>query len=331
MTPAAPLADAGRRDAEARTVHAAGAVVWRERAGRLEVALVHRPRYRDWSWPKGKLDPGEAVTSAAVREVAEEIGAQVVLGAPLPALTYRTEGRTKHVRYWAARLADDDDRPALAARPAVRPVDPAEIDDVVWVSAPTAADLLTRRTDRRPLATLVALHGRGRLATRSLAVVRHGQAVKRSDWPGDDPTRPLTPAGAAQSEALVPVLAAFGVRQVVTSPWARCLETAAPYVEAAGPRLEQVEALTQGAHDDDPAPAAAVVRELLTGSGDTALCTHRPVLRTVLGVLQEATRRWTAGALPRRDPWLRPGELVVAHLTPDGRVVAVEQHRPPIG
>ncbi|MBX9244752.1 NUDIX hydrolase [Actinotalea ferrariae] len=331
MTPASRPRGDDARSEDARTVHAAGALVWRERAGRLEVALVHRPRYRDWSWPKGKLDPGEAVTAAGVREVAEEIGEQVVLGAPLPALTYRTEGRTKHVRYWAARLADDGDRPALAARPAVRPVDPTEIDDVVWVSTPTAADLLTRRTDRRPLATLVALHGRGRLATRPLAVVRHGQAVKRSDWSGTDPSRPLTSAGSAQSEALVPVLAAFGVRHVVTSPWARCLKTAAPYVEAAGPRLEQVDALTQAAHDEDPAGAAAVVRELLAQPEATALCTHRPVLRTVLGVLQDATRRWTAGELPQRDPWLRPGELVVTHLTREGRVVAVEQHRPPIG
>ena len=61
-------------------VRAAGAVLWRERGGRLEVTLVHRPRYQDWSWPKGKVDPGECEPAAAVREVAEEVGVQVVLG-----------------------------------------------------------------------------------------------------------------------------------------------------------------------------------------------------------------------------------------------------------
>ena len=77
----------------APVVHAAGAVLWRERAGRMEVALVHRPRYRDWSGPKGKLDPGETTTAAAVREVEEETGTPVVLGVPLPAMSPRRAPR----------------------------------------------------------------------------------------------------------------------------------------------------------------------------------------------------------------------------------------------
>lgn len=319
-------------DGRARTgpqpIRAAGAVVWRERAGRVEVALVHRPRYRDWSWPKGKLDLGETVPAAAVREVAEEIGEHVVLGAPLPTLTYRTEGRTKHVHYWAARVADERDGPALAARAAVPPVDPTEIDDVVWVGASTAEELLTRPTDRRPLAALVDLWQGERLRTHAVAVVRHGQAVKRSGWSGEDATRPLTATGAAQSAALVPVLAAFGVRRVVTSPWTRCLETVTPYVEAAGPALEQEDVLSEAAHESDPEPAAALVRGLLEAPVGTAVCTHRPVLPTVFGVLAEASRRWTVGRLPAADPWLRPGAMVVGHVTPAGRVVAVELERP---
>ncbi len=317
-----------RRADDARPVHAAGALVWRERAGRLEVALVHRPRYRDWSWPKGKLDPGETVPAAAVREVAEEIGEHVVLGVRLPGLTYRTEGRTKHVTYWAARVADEGDGPALAARADVPPVDPTEIDDVVWVSAPTAADLLTRPTDRAPLEALVELRERERLATHAVVVVRHGQAVKRSAWSGEDAARPLTPDGAEQSAALVPVLAAFGVRRVVTSPWTRCLETVAPYVRSARPVLEQHETLSQAAHAADPTPVTRLVREVLGAPVATAVCTHRPVLPTVLDAVQDASRRWTSGHLPRHDPWLRPGELVVAHVTPAARVVAVELHRP---
>ncbi len=66
------------------TVHAAGAIVWRGTGRTLEVLLVHRPRYDDWSWPKGKLDPGESLPACAVREVAEETGHSIVLGLPLP-------------------------------------------------------------------------------------------------------------------------------------------------------------------------------------------------------------------------------------------------------
>ena len=74
--------------------------MWRERRGGLEVVLVHRPRYDDWAWPKGKLDPGEAVAAAAVREVEEETGHAIVLGPPLPTLRYRTgDGLTKRVHY----------------------------------------------------------------------------------------------------------------------------------------------------------------------------------------------------------------------------------------
>jgi len=77
-------------------VRAAGALVWRERRGRLEVLLVHRPRYDDWSFPKGKVEPGESVRTCAVREVAEETGARIALGQPLETIRYKlSDGRRK--------------------------------------------------------------------------------------------------------------------------------------------------------------------------------------------------------------------------------------------
>lgn len=313
-------------------VRAAGAVLWRERAGRLEVALVHRPRYRDWSWPKGKLDPGESVAAAAVREVAEETGIDVVLGAPLPMLRYRTpDGAGKQVRYWAARAATDDDGPALAARAPVTPAPLSEIDDVVWVSAQTAAELLTRVTDRRPLTVVQQLWTAGRLTTRVVAIARHAQARPRTRWAGTEADRPLTPTGRAQADALVPVLAAFGIRHVVTSPWERCASSVAPYAEGAGLPVEGVEALTEAEHRSDPGRAAAVVAEHLGRPRDAVLATHRPVLATVLATVAGSTRRWTLGRLPTTDPYLRTGELLVAHVAGTGngaRVVAVEHHRP---
>ncbi|HWS59122.1 MAG TPA: NUDIX domain-containing protein [Actinotalea sp.] len=313
-------------------VHAAGAVLWRERAGRLEVTLVHRPRYKDWSWPKGKLDPGESVAAAAVREVAEETGIDVVLGTPLPMLRYRTpDGTGKQVRYWAAREATAEDAPALAARVPVTPAPLTEIDEVVWVSAATAAELLTRRTDRRPLDVVLDLWTRGRLSTRVVAVARHAQARPRARWNRTEAERPLTPMGRAQADALVPLLAAFGVRRVVTSPWERCRSTVAPYAGRAGLATEGVDALTEAAHREDPTRAAATVAEHLGQPRDVVVATHRPVLPTVLATIEDATRRWTLGMLPAHDPYLRTGELLVAHVTGSGtgaRVVAVEHHRP---
>lgn len=314
------------------TIRAAGAVLWRERGGRFEVALVHRPRYKDWSWPKGKLDPGEPAPVAAAREVAEETGTAVVLGPPLPALHYALpDGGAKEVHYWAARAADGRDAPALAAR---RPVDPAswaEIDDVVWVSAATAADLLTRPDDLRPLVAAQKLWSRGRIDTRVLAVVRHGRARRRQAWSGPEDTRPLTEQGRAQADALVPLLAAYGAREVVTSPWERCLHTVTPYAQATGLSVREAPALTEAAHAADPRASAAAAHAVLAKADNTVVSTHRPVLPAVLEEIAKATRRWTHGHVPSGDPYLRTGEALLVHVrhtTRGPRVVALERHRP---
>ena len=321
-----------KRPADGPVVHAAGGIPWRVRGDRLEVALIHRPRYRDWSWPKGKLDPGESLPAAACREVAEETGTPVVLGVPLPTLRYRTpDGARKEVRYWAARVATDADAAALDARALVHRAPLTEIDDVVWVSAPTAADLLTRPTDRRPLAVLTELHATGRLATRVLAVARHGRAKQRSAWKRGEATRPLTAQGQAQARALVDVLSAFGVAEIVTSPWARCLRTVTPYAQGTGLTPKELDVLTEDAVRADPEAAVDLVSSLLTDARDVVVCTHRPALGAVLSAVADATRRWTTGTVPDTDPWLRTGEALVAHVAgtgSDARVVAVETHRP---
>ncbi len=312
-------------------VQAAGALVWRVRAGRLQVALVHRPRYRDWSWPKGKLDPGEVAPVAAVREVEEETGLAVVLGQPLPGLEYRlSDGRRKVVHYWAAQAAGRGDDVPLHARPPVPHADRAEIDHWEWFDVEAAAGRLTRKADLRPLDALVAAHTKGRLETRALVVARHGQARKRSLWGGTEEDRPLTGLGLRQATATVPVLAAFGVAHVVTSRWERCAATVAPYATAAGVAPQVADGLTEERHDESPARVGALVRELLEDRRDAVLCTHRPVLPTVLDVLAEHSRRAVADELPHDNPFLAPAELLVAHSgrTPHGaRVVAVERHR----
>lgn len=314
-------------------VEAAGALVWRVRAREMQVALVRRPRYKDWSWPKGKLDPGESAPVAAVREVEEETGLPVVLGRALPGLEYTVNGGTlKRVHYWAAQVAGRSDTAPMSARPPVPHTDRDEIDHWDWFDVRAAAGMLTRREDVAPLDALVEAYAKDRLGTRALVVARHGQARKRSLWGGTEEDRPLTGLGQRQSRALVPLLAAYGTARVVTSRWERCAATVTPYATAAGLTAEVADVLTEAEHVSSPARVAAVVADLLHDPADAVLCTHRPVLPTVLDVLAEHSRRVVADALPRTNPFLAPGEVLVAHTarTPRGpRVVAVETHRSP--
>ncbi|ACZ29340.1 NUDIX hydrolase [Xylanimonas cellulosilytica DSM 15894] len=321
--------------ARVAAVRTAGGLVWRVRGGRLQVLLVHRPRYDDWSWPKGKLEIGESHQAAAVREIAEETGKPVVLGAPLPSLRYRMpDGRWKTVTYWAARRSRTiDDFAALAARHPVPPVSEEEIDQTRWLDVAAATAKLTRRTDRKPLVALAEEFEQGRLPTHVVVIARHGKAMARSTWPGDEATRPLTPMGHAHAAAIVPVLAAYGVTRVVSSRWERCAATVAPYVQAARLKPWYSEHLTETEHERSPARVAATVRELLETPSSVVLCTHRPVLPTVLDVLGQHSRRSVADKLPSDDPFLDPGELLVAHVARTGkgpRVVAVEKVTPPL-
>ena len=207
---------------------------------------MHRPRYDDWSFPKGKVERNESVRTCAVREVAEETGVRIALGQPLETVRYKmSDGRRKRVYYWAARELGADE-PGARARAAVTPASAREIDGVAWVRVKKARKQLTHAMDRDLLGSLVDLWEDGKLDTWTFVLVRHARAVKRSVWSrhrpkrvrdkeADEATRPLThDQGEVRARALVPVLAAYGVGRVVSSPWRRCVDTVAPYAEAAG-------------------------------------------------------------------------------------------------
>ena len=119
-------------------IRAAGAVLWRDTGGEPSLAVVHRPRYDDWSLPKGKADPGESDEECALREVREETGLGCRLGPELPSTRYRdNKNRDKLVRYWAMEpIADDGFTPN------------AEVDELRWLPAPEALALLSYDHDR---------------------------------------------------------------------------------------------------------------------------------------------------------------------------------------
>jgi 8-oxo-dGTP diphosphatase len=294
------------RTARAREVVSAGAVVLGPGG---TVLLVHRPKYDDWSFPKGKVDRGEHHTAAAVREVLEETGIRVRLGLPLGDQRYPVKGGTKLVHYWIGRAVGDGDVSGYEPN--------SEIDEVAWFPVDKARRRMSYQFD---LDTLDEALGRAR-KTRALVVLRHSQARSRKAWRTDDRDRPLLAAGKQQAARLEPVLAAYDVRRLVSSTSTRCVQTLEPYALVSGRALlldrllseedasrkavrEVVGRLTDELHDE-PASAAA-----------TVVCTHRPVLP------------WVFEAVGVEDPGLGPGEMVVLHLR-KGRVVATERHRVP--
>lgn len=313
-------------------IDAAGAVVWRVRKGRLQVLLIHRPRYNDWSWPKGKLEPGESSPDCAVREVAEETGEQVILGARLPGLEYTmANGVDKVVDYWAAQVAAPRSA-ALRARTVYPPCAKSEVDDTLWLDVEAADQRLTRVQDRVPLHALVDFYETDRLRTWAVVIARHGRATKRGGWKGSEASRPLTKDGLLDAAALVPVLGAFGVGAVVSSPWARCEKTVHPYAKKAKVPIHVDQALTESSHAKRPQPVHQVAAEWLRSGRSTVLCTHRPVLPTVLRAVAEVTPIRLARALPTKDPYLKPGAALVVHMAQrpahEPRAVAIETWHP---
>jgi 8-oxo-dGTP pyrophosphatase MutT (NUDIX family) len=128
-------------DPDEAQVRAAGGVVWRHEGDQMLVAIVHRPRYGDWSLPKGKLDPGESWEEAALREVEEEVGLVCELDQELPTVFYTDhKGRSKAVRWWAMEIVEDN---------GFEPDE--EVDELRWVSLADAAQMLTYPTDRSTL------------------------------------------------------------------------------------------------------------------------------------------------------------------------------------
>ena len=280
---------------------AAGAVVSRKgKDNGPEVLLVHRPKYDDWSFPKGKLDPGEHIVAAAVREVAEETGLDIRLGPPLGTVSYPVGNgapKTKRVHYWVGWVTGGDDVSAY------RPND--EIDQVAWVPRDDVPDVLSYDFDRDTLARFENV----RKKSHPLVVLRHSRARSRKSWRGDDRDRTLTKAGELQAEQLVPVLAAYGIRRIVSSSSKRCWTTVAPYADAADLDIEVTDALTE--ERATPEAVAEHVQRLLTMKEPTVLCTHRPVLP------------WVLEALGLEDRSFELGDLVVAHHRRT-RVIAVE-------
>ena len=302
----APIADRGP---QVRPIRSAGAVVWRHGPDGGSVLLVHRERYNDWTFPKGKREPGEHVLATAVREVQEETGYRVVLGRPLGQIRYTSSGYPKVVDYWAATAADSPDDTGGFA-----PND--EVDKIEWVPLAAAPARLSYSRDSGVLAGFAA----GPPVTVPVILLRHARAGRRQDWPGQDLDRPLDTRGAADAERLAPLLAASGRCAVVSSAAARCVATVRPYAALTGTAIEADPQLTAERGDGVTAEQKARAEAAAAAGRPVILCAHRENLP---GMLAAACARLGA-VVPAGRP-LRKGAWRVLH-TAAGRLAGAEQH-----
>ncbi|MBG6085349.1 8-oxo-dGTP diphosphatase [Zhihengliuella flava] len=299
---------------EPAAVLAAGAIPWRRKDHRLEVLLIHRDRYDDWSWPKGKLDAGESLPECAVREVREEIGLVTTLGRPLPAIRYQVKSGAKVVYYWAAKVEQQRIIP-----------DGKEVDAVKWVSVDTARHLLSNGSDIVPLDALEQAFKAGDLDTLPFVVVRHAKAKPRSTWTKEEGERPLAATGQRQAIAVAELLSAWRPHKVVSSPWVRCVQTVAPYLKRQDMGVKLAGSLTEHAATRKPAKTAKQVIKQLDKQRCVALCTHRPVLPITFDVLASRCAPGIAAFLPHKNPYLEPGALLVAQQSRTTRkIVSLE-------
>jgi 8-oxo-(d)GTP phosphatase len=292
-----------------KAVLAAGAVLWRPNGDPAapEIAIIHRPRYDDWSLPKGKVDPGETEPVTAVREVLEETGYASHLGRRLTAVSYPVEQGIKKVRYWSARCVDGAFTPNL------------EVDELKWLPASEAMKQLEYPYDRKVLRRFI----KGPVDTHTMLIVRHGTAGSKSRYKGDDRKRPLDKHGRAQAESLVGVLLAFGADTLYAADRVRCHQTLAPLAEELGATIHDEPLLTEEAYPENRKAARHRVLEIAAAGGTPVICTQGKVIPDLIAW-------WCERDEVRPDKSRnRKGSAWVMSLA-DGRLVAADHIGSPL-
>lgn len=285
-------------------IKAAGAVLWRRIGDDLvQVALIHRPRYDDWSFPKGKVDAGESEISCAYREVLEETGFESVFGPELCKVEYAVDESTKTVRYWAARAVGD----------AKNVMDIEEVDQLIWVTIADAYDKLSRKGDHEVLKNFEKFG----IDTTPLILLRHGKAITREEWSGDDGDRPLAQLGQLQSMRMLAMYLPFAITEIHTSDAVRCYETVAPMARSLSLDMFYWSELSEYAYEKDKKAAANVVNDIIESGANAIVCGHNPVIP---GIVAKFIGKKSFKQL---DHGLMPGESWILHHR-DGEIIAID-------
>lgn len=286
-------------------IQAAGAVVWRRnKAKEIEIAVIHRPKYDDWSLPKGKLEAGELHIACAFREVLEETGVTAVFGPELGQTTYTVEGEKKIARYWSARATDV---------PLGKP-DPLEVDKIQWLKPSEAKKELTNKDDCKIVDFFLDFGP----DTTPLILLRHAKAVKRFDWDGDDGDRPLDVLGQRQAKRFLPSFLPYAIEGIYSSDAIRCLETLNQLARTLNLKLSSTKDLSEYGYAQDKESAIKYVQKLLKKNVSTLVCSHNPVLP---GIVKELIGKKNFKNLDYEK--LSPGDAWVLHHR-EGEIVAID-------
>lgn len=305
-------------------VLAAGALCWRYIDGKLRVLVIYRGDRADVSLPKGKVDPGETLPQTAVREIEEETGIAITLGAPLGTVEYvLPNGREKVVYYWASEVTD-------AAVEASTFTANAEVAALKWVSMKKARAILSYPHDLDVLDRFEQRILDRNARTFAIIALRHGKAVQPENWDGPDATRPLLQRGHDQAVSIAPGIAAYGVRKIVSSTATRCLATVEPLARLLDRNVTATDAISQDAHEHGTGDVATVLLKRLASKRTAVLCSHGPVLPEIIAEVARLTGATEQPAL-RNAAMLSTGEYSVLHVStenPAGGIVAIENHGP---
>jgi len=297
------------KESEAVLIQAAGAVLWRKSDNsQLEIAVIHRPRYDDWSLPKGKVESGESHISAGYREIQEETGYESTFGPEIGTVVYKLEGAPKEVRYWAAAATIKTGTP-----------NPQEVDEVLWLEPNKAKEKLSNKDDR----AIVDFFLEFGADTFPIILLRHAKALKRTEWDGDDGDRPLEHRGQLQAKRLLPIYLPYGISEVHTSDALRCIET----IDLMARLIEKTPIfsadLSEYGYAKDKEAPLDYVQDLMDRGSAAIVCSHNPIIPKLVKKL--VGKKY----FKSMDRELEPAQAIVLHCRA-GEVVACDWIDEPI-
>jgi 8-oxo-dGTP diphosphatase len=297
------------KQSEVPLIQAAGAVLWRKSdISQLEIAVIHRPRYDDWSLPKGKVESGESHISAGYREIQEETGYESTFGPEIGTVVYKLEGAPKEVRYWAAAATAKTGTP-----------NPQEVDEVLWLEPMKAKAKLTNKDDQ----AIVDFFLEFGADTFPIILLRHAKALKRTEWDGDDGDRPLEHRGQLQAKRLLPIYLPYGISEVHTSDALRCIET----IDLMARLIEKTPIfsadLSEYGYAKDKEAPLDYVQDLMDRGAPAIVCSHNPIIPKLVKKL--VGKKY----FKSMDRELEPAQAIVLHCRA-GEVIACDWIDEPI-
>ena len=273
-------------------IRAAGALLWRDNSDlSIEVALIHRPRYQDWSLPKGKLEMGETALQCAYREVQEETGIRASFTRQLGTVEYEESGQEKRVKYWAAHCALTNSEF----------VPNEEVDQLKWLSPSQALEQATHNSDKSIIEKFISEEQH----TDTLIILRHTKSLERGDWDEEDSHRTLDETGFDQAQLLIKHLEPFAIDELYTSDYTRCVQTVTPLAHARGLSITAVPSLNEESFELDPEKAISFANALKQDEKNILICSHNPVIPSMLrGILNTKLKNKDLIKLEPGDAWI---------------------------